>query len=164
MTINETRTPATFPSPGALLAAVGTPIGPSEWFEVDQERIDRFADVTDDHQWIHVDGEAAAAGMFGAPIAHAFLTLSLLTSLATPLLKVDGVAMRLNHGFERVRFLQPVPAGSRIRVVGSVASAARTGSGIRIVQDLAVEIEDAERPAVVAQWVTLLVPVANPKD
>jgi acyl dehydratase len=152
------RSVATFVSPGAVLGAVGATLGPGEWLAIDQARIDRFADTTDDHQWIHVDGERAANGRFGAPIAHGFLTLSLLTALATPLLDVGGVSMRLNLGFERVRFLQPVTAGSRVRVEGTITSAARSSNGIRLTQDLAVEVEGAERPALVAQWVTLLVP------
>ena len=155
-----TGTPLTLASPADLLDAVGTSLGPGDWFEVDQARIERFADATDDHQWIHVDVERAAAGPFGAPIAHGFLTLSLLTALATPLLAVDGVAMGVNYGFEKVRFLQPVTAGSRVRAVGTLASAERTGSGIRVVQDLTIEIEGSERPALIAQWVTLIVPAA----
>ncbi|WP_419817541.1 MaoC family dehydratase [Glaciibacter flavus] len=149
---------ATFSSPEALLDAIGTAVGPSEWFAIDQARIEAFADATDDHQWIHVDVERATAGPFGAPIAHGFLTLSLLTALAAKLLDVDGVAMGVNYGFEKVRFLQPVVVGSRVRAVGVLSAAERTGSGIRLVQDLTVEIEGSERPALVAQWVTLLVP------
>lgn len=153
-------TPLALASPADLLDAVGTALGPGDWFEVDQARIERFAEATDDRQWIHVDVERAAAGPFGAPIAHGFLTLSLLTALAAPLLAVGGVAMGVNYGFEKVRFLQPVRAGSRVRAVGTLASAERTGSGIRVVQDLTVEIEDSERPALIAQWVTLVVPSA----
>ncbi|MFF2371732.1 MaoC family dehydratase [Agromyces sp. NPDC058110] len=154
----STTGPAAFASPVDLLDAAGTVLGPGEWFEIDQERIRRFADATDDHQWIHLDIERATAGPFGAPIAHGFLTLSLLTALATPLLDVGGLAMGVNYGFEKVRFLQPVVVGSRVRAVGTLASAERTGTGILIVQDLTVEIEGSERPALVAQWVTLLVP------
>ncbi|MET1016424.1 MAG: MaoC family dehydratase [Leifsonia flava] len=145
-------------SPAALTDAVGSTLGPGDWFTIDQRRIEAFADATDDHQWIHVDVERAAAGPFGAPIAHGFLTLSLLTALASPLLEVDGVAMGVNYGFEKVRFLQPVQAGSRVRAVGTIASADVTGSGVRVVQDLTIEIDGSERPALVAQWVTLLVP------
>ncbi|GAA1830886.1 MaoC family dehydratase [Agromyces salentinus] len=155
-----TGSPLTLGTPADLLDAVGSSLGPGEWFEIDQSRIERFADATDDHQWIHVDVERAEAGPFGAPIAHGFLTLSLLTALATPLLEVDGVAMGVNYGFEKVRFLQPVAAGSRVRAVGTLASAEATGSGIRVVQDLTIEIEGSERPALIAQWVTLIVPAA----
>ncbi|WP_350348967.1 MaoC family dehydratase [Agromyces sp. G08B096] len=150
--------PAAFASPDAVVDAVGTVLGPGEWFTIDQARIDAFADATDDHQWIHVDVARANAGPFGAPIAHGFLTLSLLTALATPLLEVGGLAMGVNYGFERVRFLQPVTAGSRVRAAGTIAAAERTGTGVRITQDLTVEIEGSDRPALVAQWVTLLVP------
>ncbi|MRG60039.1 dehydratase [Agromyces sp. CFH 90414] len=152
------RTALAFASPDELVDAVGTPIGPGDWFTIDQTRIDAFAAATDDHQWIHVDVERAAAGPFGAPIAHGFLTLSLLTALATPLLDVGGLAMGVNYGFEKVRFLQPVTAGSRVRAVGTIAGAERTGTGVRVTQELTVEIEGSERPALVAQWVTLLVP------
>ncbi|KQX08545.1 hypothetical protein ASC59_10510 [Leifsonia sp. Root1293] len=145
-------------TPAELTDAIGTAIGPSDWFTIDQDRIVAFADATDDHQWIHVDVERATAGPFGAPIAHGFLTLSLLTALATPLLDVGGVAMGVNYGFEKVRFLQPVTAGSRVRAVGTLSAVEPTGSGIRVVQDLTIEIEGSERPALVAQWVTLLVP------
>ncbi|WP_136709483.1 MaoC family dehydratase [Agromyces sp. H66] len=149
---------ATLASPESLLDAVGTAIGPGDWFTIDQARIDEFAGATNDHQWIHVDVDRATAGPFGAPIAHGFLTLSLLTALAAPLLRVDGVAMGVNYGFERIRFLQPVRAGSRVRAVGTIAAAERAAGGIRMVQDLTVEIEGSDRPALVAQWVTLLVP------
>lgn len=153
-----TTGPTAFASPVDLLGAAGTALGHGDWFEIDQERIQRFADATDDHQWIHLDVARATAGPFGAPIAHGFLTLSLLTALATPLIEVQGVAMGVNYGFEKVRFLRPVTVGSRVRAVGTLASAERTGTGIRVVQDLTIEIEGSDRPALVAQWVTLLVP------
>ncbi|MCP2370948.1 acyl dehydratase [Agromyces terreus] len=151
---------ARFASPDALLDAAGAPLGPGDWFEIDQARIDAFAEATEDRQWIHVDVERATAGPFGGPIAHGFLTLSLLSFLAAPLLDVDGVAMGVNYGFERVRFLQPVAVGSRVRAVGTIGSAELTSTGVRVVQDLTIEIDGSDKPALIAQWVTLLVPAA----
>ncbi|WP_353807859.1 MaoC family dehydratase [Agromyces sp. SYSU T00194] len=152
---------ATFDSPAALVEAVAAgpvALGPGEWFTIDQARIDEFARATEDHQWIHVDVERAKAGPFGAPIAHGFLTLSLLSALASPLLDVRGVAMGVNYGFDRVRFLAPVTVGSRVRVVGQVTDATPGRSGVRVTQDLTVEIEESETPALAAQWLTLVVP------
>ncbi|GHH78864.1 MaoC family dehydratase [Promicromonospora soli] len=101
-------------SPAALADAVGR-TATGEWFEITQERIDAFADATEDHQWIHVDVEKAAAGPFGSTIAHGHLTLSLLPHLASSLVEVGGTAMAMNYGMDRLRFLAPVPAGSRVR-------------------------------------------------
>ncbi|WP_127794416.1 MaoC family dehydratase [Agromyces sp. LHK192] len=147
-----------FASPADLADAAGAQLGPGEWFEIDQSRIDAFAEATEDRQWIHVDVDRATAGPFGAPIAHGFLTLSLLSFLAAPLLDVGGVAMGVNYGFEKVRFLQPVTVGSRVRAVGAIGSAERTPTGVRVVQDLTIEIEGSAKPALIARWVTLLVP------
>ncbi len=104
-----------FPSPDALLDAVGADLGTSDWVVVDQARIDGFADATDDHQWIHVDPERAASGPFGGTIAHGYLSLSLLAPLMFELLQVDGTALVVNAGSDRVRYLSPVRSGSRIR-------------------------------------------------
>ena len=106
----------TFPSPEALLGAVGTDLGSSGWLTVDQHRIDGFADATGDHQWIHVDPERAAAGPFGTTIAHGYLTLSLVIPLFTELLEIRGTAMGVNYGLEKVRFPNPVRVGARIRL------------------------------------------------
>lgn len=144
-------------SPAALAEALGTR-AVSEWLAVDQDRIDAFADATGDHQWIHVDPERASAGPFGGPIAHGYLTLSLLPSLTQGLFSIGGLAMSVNYGLDRLRFLQPVPAGSRVRAVLELASAEETARGVRAGYDVTVEIEGAEKPALVARTITLYVP------
>ena len=98
-----------------LTALVGTHLGYSAWREVTQERVNTFADATDDHQWIHVDAERAAAGPFGTTIAHGFLTLSLLIPMWSEILRFDGVRLAINYGLNKVRFPSPVPVGSSIR-------------------------------------------------
>ena len=131
-----------------------TDLGSTDWMEITQERVNRFADATDDHQWIHVDVERAACGPFGGPIAHGYLTLSLLIPLFTELLSVDGVAMSINYGLNKVRFPAPVPVGRRIRLRGSVADVTEvTGNGVELVVDLAMEVEGSDKPACVAQAV-----------
>ena len=133
-----------FASPAALLDAAGADLGAGEWLPVEQDRVDAFAAATDDEQWIHVDPERAAAGPFGAPIAHGYLTLSLLPALTSSLLVVDGVTMAVNYGLDRVRFLQPVRVGSRVRATGTVADARRVDLGVRLTLHVAVEIDGAE--------------------
>jgi acyl dehydratase len=147
-----------FASPDALLDAVGTDLGTSGWITVDQQRIDRFADATDDHQWIHVDPERAAVGPFGGTIAHGYLSLSLLAPLMFELLDVAACALVVNAGSDRVRFLTPVRAGCRVRARATVAGAERVTSGIRARTAVTVEIEGAERPALVAETLTVFVP------
>ncbi len=147
-----------FGHPRELLDAVGTELGAGEWVEIDQERIDRFADATGDHQWIHVDPDRAAAGPFGGTIAHGYLTLSLLPALQDGLLEVGDVAMAVNYGLDRVRFLQPVPAGARVRASSVVTAAEETRMGIRLGQRVTIEIEGQEAPALVADAIALFVP------
>lgn len=136
-----------------IQSVVGTTLGPSEWIEVTQDRINTFADATDDHQWIHVDPERAASGPFGAPIAHGFLTLSLLIPMWSELFDVSGVSTKVNYGLDKVRFTNPVKAGSRIRLVVTITEASEVkGNGIHLVADGTIEIEGQERPAVVATF------------
>jgi acyl dehydratase len=149
---------ATFASPEALLDAVGTDLGASEWLTVDQSRIDGFADATGDHQWIHVDPDRAATGPFGGTIAHGYLSLSLLAPLMFELLQVEGTALVINAGSDRVRFLTPVRSGSRVRGTASIAGAERVALGVRVRLATAVEIEGAEKPALVAETLTVFVP------
>ncbi|WP_026924189.1 MaoC family dehydratase [Glycomyces arizonensis] len=144
-------------SPAALAGAVGSR-ATGEWFAVEQARIDAFADATGDHQWIHVDPERAAAGPFGGPIAHGYLTLSLLPRLLGGLIEIGGLAMSVNYGLDRLRFLRPVPAGARVRAAVELASVEATGRGVRAGYDVTVEIEGAEKPALVARTITLYVP------
>ncbi|GGR00328.1 MaoC family dehydratase [Streptomyces asoensis] len=134
-----------------LKKLAGSDLGTSEWIEVTQERIDTFADATGDHQWIHVDPERAAAGPFGAPIAHGYLTLSLFIPLFTALLDVQGVTTKVNYGLNKVRFPSPVKAGSRIRLVGRLSAVEDVPGGVQITVDGAIEIEGGAKPAAVLQ-------------
>jgi acyl dehydratase len=137
---------------GELTTLAGADLGASDWITVSQDRINTFADATDDHQWIHVDEEKAKAGPFGAPIAHGFLTLSLVIPLWTHLLEVEGADMKINYGLNKVRFPTPVPAGSRIRLTGKLADVQEVGgNGVQVTADLVVEIENGDKPACVAQ-------------
>ncbi|MCX5372095.1 MaoC family dehydratase [Streptomyces sp. NBC_00103] len=134
-----------------LKKRAGSDLGTSEWIEVTQERIDTFADATGDHQWIHVDPERAAAGPFGAPIAHGYLTLSLFIPLFTELLDVQGVTTKVNYGLNKVRFPSPVKAGSRIRLVAGLTEVEDVPGGVQITVDGAIEIEGGAKPAAVLQ-------------
>jgi acyl dehydratase len=132
---------------------VGTQIGYSEWQTITQERVNIFADATDDHQWIHVDPEAAKNGPFGGPIAHGYLTLSLAPVLLQKVLEIPGMTYGINYGANKVRFPSPVPVGSELRMGVTVASAEDVGGGVQVVFDLVFEIKDAPKPACVAQVV-----------
>ncbi|WP_262057550.1 MaoC family dehydratase [Streptomyces sp. STR69] len=134
-----------------LKKLAGSDLGTSEWIEVTQERIDTFADATGDHQWIHVDPEKAAAGPFGAPIAHGYLTLSLFIPLFTELLDVEGVSTKVNYGLNKVRFPSPVKVGSRIRLAARLASVEDVPGGVQIAVDGTIEIEGGPKPAAVVQ-------------
>ena len=145
----------TYKSAAALEAAVGTEIGPTVWFTIDQDRVNGFADVTEDHQWIHVDKERAAKGPFGTTIAHGFLTLSLLSHLVSELRRVEGVRMGINYGLNKVRFPAPVPVGSRVRARTTMVSAEPTGDGaVQVVNRVTIEVEGSPKPACVADWVS----------
>jgi acyl dehydratase len=137
-----------------LRAAVGSRLGVSDWMTVDQGRIDLFADATDDHQWIHVDEERAAAGPFGGTIAHGFLTLSLLPVLVGQVFTVEGTKMGVNYGLNRVRFTAPVPVGSKVRAAVELTDVSDVSGGVQLTTTVTVEIEGSERPALVAQWLT----------
>ncbi|MGW2344807.1 MaoC family dehydratase [Streptomyces sp. NPDC001661] len=133
----------------------GTDLGTSDWLEITQDRINTFADATGDHQWIHVDPTRAAAGPFGAPIAHGYLTLSLFIPLFTDLLDVQGVTTKVNYGLNKVRFPSPVKAGSRIRLTAKVASVEEVaGNGAQITIDASIEIEGSPKPAAALQSIS----------
>lgn len=134
-----------------LAGAVGTDLGTSGWIEVDQERIDRFAEATGDHQWIHVDPERAKEGPFGGTIAHGFLTLSLLPVVWHELYEVRGVAMALNYGLGKVRFLSPVPAGSKVRGSAIVTDVTPLDGAVQATVTTTVEIDGFEKPAAVVE-------------
>ena len=130
----------------------GQELGRTGWLEITQDRVDRFADATGDHQWIHVDPERAAAGPFGGPIAHGYLTLSLVIPLFTELLEILGTAMGINYGLEKVRFPNPVRVGSRIRLAATVAEVTDVAPGcVQLVLDFVVEIDGERKPACVAR-------------
>ena len=132
---------------------VGKSLGHSAWREITQEKVNTFADATDDHQWIHVDPERAAEGPFGAPIAHGFLTLSLLIPMWSELFDVTGVKTKVNYGLDKVRFTSPVKVGSRIRMTVTITDVQEVkGNGLHLVADGTIEIEGEERPAVVATF------------
>jgi acyl dehydratase len=136
---------------------IGTEIGVGEWMEVTQDRVDAFADATDDHQWIHVDQERAAASPFGGTIAHGFLTLSLTVALSAQVpLEVGSPLMGINYGLEKVRFPAPVPVGSRIRARVGLVSVTDVEGGIQINRQVTIEVEGTEKPAMVAETVSRL--------
>ena len=132
----------------------GSDLGTSSWIEITQDRVNTFADATGDHQWIHVDVEKAAAGPFGAPIAHGYLTLSLFVPLFTELLDVQGVTTKVNYGLNKVRFPSPVPVGSRIRLTARLASVEDVAGGVQVTVDGTIEIEGGAKPAAVLQSVS----------
>jgi acyl dehydratase len=136
-----------------LTALVGTHLGYSDYLTVTQEQVNLFAEATGDHQWIHVDPERAAAGPFGHTIAHGYLTLSLVPVLLTGVLRVEGVAMGVNYGTNKVRFTAPVPVGADIRAGATLASIDEVSGGVQVVLDVIVEVRDAPKPSCVAQVV-----------
>ena len=134
-----------------LVAAEGAELGPTEWLEITQDRVDLFADATEDHQWIHVDPERAASGPFGGTIAHGLLTLSLLPYFTHQLYTVDNIAMAINYGYNKVRFITPVRVGARLRARAVIASVAQLDNAVQATLNTTVEIEGAEKPAAVAE-------------
>ncbi|MEC7761352.1 MAG: MaoC family dehydratase [Pseudomonadota bacterium] len=138
-----------------FLALQGQEMGVSRWFEITQDRIDAFADVTEDHQYIHTDPEAAAASPFGGTIAHGFLTVSMLSAMTYDGVPViDGTVMAVNYGFNKLRFLSPVKVGSRIRARFVLTSCDTSRPGeITTITDVTVEIDGEDKPALVAEWI-----------
>lgn len=132
---------------------VGTELGTSDWLVVTQERIDTFADATDDHQWIHIDPARAAEGPFGAPIAHGFLSLSLFIPLWGQVFGLEGVATKVNYGLDKVRFTSPVKVGSRVRLVASLTRAEHIAGGVQLHVSGILEIEGSDRPALVVEFI-----------
>ncbi len=147
-----------FTSIDELKTAVGQEIGASGWITVTQEMIDRFAEATGDFQWIHVDRERARLSPAGTTIAHGFLTLSLMAQLRDQIYDVDGIASRINYGCDKVRFLEPVPSGGRVRLRLTLARVEPSRHGVRVDADCAIELEGAPRPAAVADHIVLLIP------
>jgi len=148
----------TFTTLDEVASASGSDIGTSDWLTVDQARIEAFADATLDHQWIHVDVEAATAGPFGTTIAHGFLTLSLLPHFASQVFRLETPGARLNYGLEKVRFPSPVPVDSRLRSHVRFGEVRDLPAGKQLVVEHTVEIEGHDKPACVAAHVVLLLP------
>jgi acyl dehydratase len=131
----------------------GQHLGWSDWFLVDQARVNLFADATDDHQWIHVDPERAASGPFGGPIAHGYLTLSLIPALIHEVLEVEGMKFGVNYGCNKVRFPAPVKVGSKLRLGASVGSVENVEGGVQVILEVTLATEDADKPSCAAEVV-----------
>lgn len=136
-----------------LPALVGTNLGYTEYVTITQDRVNLFAEAANDDQWIHTDPERAANGPFGGPVAHGFLTLSLTIPFWTELLEVEGVTAKVNYGLDKVRFINPVPVGSRIRMTATIATVDEVKGGLQISVDQTVEIEGQERPALISRGI-----------
>jgi acyl dehydratase len=134
-----------------LAAAEGTQLGPTEWLEITQDRVNLFADATEDHQWIHVDPARAADGPFGGAIAHGLLTLSLLPYFTHQLYTVGNVAMAINYGYNKVRFITPVRVGAKLRARAEITAVAQLDNAVQATLTTTVEIEGAGKPAAVAE-------------
>ncbi len=134
-----------------FVAAAGSELGPTEWMEITQDRVNLFADATDDHQWIHVDPEKAAGGPFGGTIAHGLLTLSLLPHFTHQLYRVDNVKLAVNYGYNKVRFITPVRVGAKLRARAAISDVAQLDGAVQVTMTVTVEIEGSEKPAAVAE-------------
>lgn len=150
--------PTVFDSPAALIGAEGAQLGPTEWLLIDQARVDGFAEVTGDHQWIHVDLERAQAGPFGGTIAHGYLTMSLANFFLPNLIEVRGFTHAVNVGADRLRFLAPVKVGSRIRGVGEIVGVEEIKGAVQAVVRVTVEIEGSDKPACVVDTISRYFP------
>ncbi|PXY19070.1 MaoC family dehydratase [Prauserella muralis] len=147
-----------FGSLDEFTGAAGERLGQSDWHTVTQEQVNLFADATGDHQWIHVDPQRAAEGPFGAPIAHGYLTLSLIPMFGQQVYRVEGLRMGINYGLNKVRFPQVVPVGSKIRATAELAEVTPSEQGVRAVVRWTIEIDGQSKPACVAETVAVLVP------
>jgi acyl dehydratase len=134
-----------------LAGAVGSQLGPTDWMEITQDRVNTFADATDDHQWIHVDPARAASGPFGGTIAHGLLTLSLLPHFSHQLYRVENIAMAVNYGYNKVRFITPVKVGARLRARGELTAVTQLDGAAQSTMTVTVEIEGSDKPAAVAE-------------
>ncbi len=134
-----------------LKAKVGEHLGYSEWHEITQEQVNLFADATGDHQWIHVDVERAKSGPFGAPIAHGYLTLSLVPMVSNEILEVSGIAMGINYGIDKLRFPSPVPVGAKVRAGGELLAVDDIAGGAQVKIRFTFELEGAPKPVCVAE-------------
>ena len=146
--------PVVFETPRDMLGQEGLSLGASDWMTVEQSMIDAFADLTGDHQWIHVDPERAASGLFGACIAHGYLTLALANLFMPQLMQFENLAMGVNYGSDRLRFPAPVKVGSRIRGHGQLVRVEMQGQAVQAVVRMSVEIEGSERPGCVVDTIS----------
>jgi acyl dehydratase len=146
----------TFTDTDQLQAAIGEDLGATDWVEIDQDRVNLFADATDDHQWIHVDEERANAGPFGGTIAHGYLTLSLIPWLSSQIFTMNTPGARLNYGLNKVRFPTPVKVGARIRGRASIVALTDVPAGKQLTVAYTIEVEGEPKPACVAETVVLL--------
>ncbi len=147
-----------FAKPAELIGAEGTKLGPTDWLQIDQDRVNGFAEVTGDHQWIHVDVERAKDGPFGGTIAHGYLTMSLVNYFLPQLIEVQGFAHAVNVGADRLRFLAPVKVGSRIRGVGEIVGVEEIKGAIQSTVRVTVEIEGSDKPACVVDTISRYFP------
>lgn len=147
----------TFTSVQELHDAIGLELGPTDWVEITQEDVNTFADVTGDHQWIHLDVERAKESSFGGTIVHGFMTLSFLPRFGGELYDFDLGSARLNYGLEKVRFLAQLPVGDRIRASAEIVSVSEQASGTRVNTKWTIERENGDRPVCIAESVTLIV-------
>ena len=147
-----------FKTPAELKAAVGRHLGTSDWLEITQDRIDRFADATGDHQWIHVDPERAKDGPFGACIAHGYLTVSLVNLFLPQIVEVQGISMGVNYGADKLRFPAPVPVGSQIRGSAELVEVEEVKGAVQARIRVTVEIEGRDRPACVIDTISRYFP------
>ena len=155
--------PTVFETPADLARSVGRHLGHSEWLEITQERINRFADATGDHQWIHVDPERARSGPFGACIAHGYLTLSLVSMFLPQIVEVRRIRMGVNYGTDRVRFPSPVKVGARIRGSGELIKVEDVKDGVQATVRVTVEIEGSDRPACVVDTISRYIAAQDPR-
>ena len=147
-----------FESPATLMGSEGTQLGSTDWLRIDQDRVNGFADVTGDHQWIHVDVERARDGPFGGTIAHGYMTMSLVNFFLPQLIEVRGIAHAVNVGADRLRFLSPVKVGSRIRGAGEIVKVEEIKGAIQSVVRVTIEIEGSEKPACVVDTISRYFP------
>ena len=143
-----------FASPQALLDAVGTDLGTTDWVTITQNQINQFAEATLDNQWIHVDTERAKAGPFGAPIAHGYLTMSLAAYFGGQLIRVSGISMGINYGADKVRFPAPVPVGSKLRGRGEILDVKEVPGGVQTTVRITIEREGGDKPAAVVDAIS----------
>ena len=134
-----------------LRKLAGADLGATDWLQITQERVNTFADATDDHQWIHVDADRAKDGPFGGTIAHGYLTLALLIPLWTQLLRIEAIDMAINYGLNRVRFPAPVPVGSQVRLRARITTVEEVRGGVQLTVEFTVDVQGADKPAVVAE-------------